>query len=243
MNRSPLLIFILLFTINYSLAKSVSDSTRASVWVVTPRLNSAGYFPFTGALLNHNTNFDLNMVYQNKTFGFLAFKSFDLQDSRSAINYLQSALFKQVEIGKSVTLGFYAGYLFSQTQAFRDKKDSDCFGAFSIYWNVNQNLRIENIALLNDVSVQRKIVNRLSVLYTLKKFRLDLSAHERFVPETGNTSTSAAFALLLPRVALTNYLAVQSTITYQTYLTRERPDFALQNGFLFSVSFPLNFSL
>lgn len=222
-------------------ANLLSDSTARSTISITPRLNSAGYFPFTGALLNHHTNVDLNIVYQNKIFGFLAFKSVDFEESQSPVNYLQSALFKQLKIKESLSITIYAGYLFSQTQAFRDEKDSDYFGAFGTYWDVNKNLRIENIALLNDVSVQFKIVNRLSILYTFQKFRFDFSLHERYVPETKNSTTSTAFAINLPRIMLARHLSALSTITYQTYITPERPAYALKNGFLFSLSFPMNF--
>ena len=224
------------------LAESKKDSTRISSLTIVPRLNSAGYFPFTGALLNHNTNFDVNFVYQNQAFGFLLFKSLDLKESKSAINYLQTALFKQFSASKTISFGVYAGYVFSQTQAFRDKRDSDYFGAMTFYWNLNPRLRLENIALYSDITIQQKIVNRLLLFYTINDFRFDLSIHERVVFETLNWSTTAVLGVNFPKLKLTEHLSAQTTITYQNYLTNARPDFALKNGFLFSLSFPLKYN-
>ena len=41
-------------------AQTPADSTRpAKTFIVTPRFNSAGHFPFSGAFINHNINFDV----------------------------------------------------------------------------------------------------------------------------------------------------------------------------------------
>jgi len=242
MLRSLLIIVLFVFVAKDVLGQSKKDSTRFSSLTIVPRLNSAGYFPFTGALLNHNTNFDVNFVYQNKAYGFLLFKSFDLQEKKSAINYLQTALFKQVSAGKAITFGVYLGYVFSQTQTFRDKSDSDYFGAMTIYWDINPRFRLENITLYSDITIQQKIINRLLLLYTFNDFRFDFSIHERAVFETSQWSTSVALAVNFPKLKLTKHLSAQTTVTYQNYLTKARPDFALKNGFLFSLSFPLKYN-
>src|SRR6478736_9479617 len=113
MHRFLLNISLCLF-ISMNVHGQAKDSTRYSSLFVNPRLNSAGYFPFTGALLNHNTNFDVNIVYQNKWFGYLLFKSVDLEEKESPINYLQTALFKNISINKKVSLRAFFGYLFAQ---------------------------------------------------------------------------------------------------------------------------------
>jgi hypothetical protein len=237
-----LLIIVLCPFITLEVHGQSKDSTQYSSLTIVPRLNSAGYFPFTGALLNHNTNFDINIVYQNKYFGYLLFKSVDLEEKESPINYLQTALFKHFPLSKSLSVRTYLGYLFSQTQSFRDRGDLDYFGAATLYWNITPRLRFENIALFTDVSTQPKLVNRLLLLYTLKDFRFDFSLHERMAFETNHYSTTAVLAVKFPELKLTGRLSAQTTISYQNYLTKVRPDFALNNGFLFSLSFPVKYN-
>ncbi|HEY5822760.1 MAG TPA: hypothetical protein VIT44_00250 [Cyclobacteriaceae bacterium] len=242
MLRYLLIIVMCIILATHLQGQSKKDTTQLSSVIIVPRLNSAGYFPFTGALLNHNTNFDVNFVYEHQAFGLLLFKSVDLQEKKSPINYLQTALFKHFPVGKTTSLRVFFGYVFSQTQAFRDEKDSDYFGAVTFYWDINSRLRLENIILYNDITIQQKIVNRLLLMYTLNDFRFDFSIHERIVFETAHWSTSAVWTVNFPKLKLTKHLAAQTTVAYQNYLTHNRPGFALKNGFLFSLSFPLQFN-
>ena len=229
---------LLFFTI-ISRGQSKKESLYPYTLSITPRINSAGYFPFTGAILNRNTNVDLNVIFQKRGYGFLAFKSLDLEDKKSDINYLQSAVFKQFRVSKTVQVGLFFGYLFSQISEFKDVVGSDYFGAWTVYWDINKKLRLENIMLITDVSTQQKIVNRILILYTVKKFRLNLSLHQREVPEINNFSASGSFGISLPKLKIVNKVSTQFTAAYQTYITANRPDFALKDGFLFSLAFPI----
>jgi hypothetical protein len=54
------------------LGQSQVDTTNKATFSILPRFNSMGHFPFTGALINHNLNFDLNIFYQKKPQVFLS---------------------------------------------------------------------------------------------------------------------------------------------------------------------------
>lgn len=224
---------------NAQIRTKKSDTLSSSVMIITPRFNSAGHFPFTGSLLNTNLNFDLNIFYERKHNGFFLFKSFDLVDAHSGVNYFQPGIFRKFEFGKKLQMRAFFGYLFSQTQEFRDK-DSDYYTAATVYWTINDNLKVENTALFFDLSQSEKLANRLLVTYFWKGFKMDLYVWHRW--ELGNQfhATSASLAIGLPKIKITNSLSIQNTISYQGYLSAEKPSYAMQKGLLVSIAFPLN---
>lgn len=118
--RIQLCLFVVLLA-----ARSISllgqDKQAKPTFLITPRLNSAGYFPFTGTYVNKNVNADINLFYEYKGNGFFLFKSQDLVDSHSIINYLQSGIFHTFNISPVFKLRAFFGYLFSQTNGFKDE--------------------------------------------------------------------------------------------------------------------------
>ena len=75
--------------------------------------------------------------------------------------------------------------------------------------------------------------------YQLKQFKFDLYVWQRVVFESNTYATSASLAINLPRIKLTDALYIQNTVSYQGYLTKEKPDWAMRNGLLVSVAFPI----
>jgi hypothetical protein len=221
------------------LGQSQVDTTNKATFSILPRFNSMGHFPFTGALINHNLNFDLNIFYQKKTAGFFIFKSFDLKDSHSIINYLQPGIFKQFTVSNSLSFNLYFGYIFAQTASFKDD-DSDYYTALSTNWKISKKLRLENTLLFSDLTIQKKMTNRLLLKYSLKAISFDFYLWQRSVFETGQQSTSIALALNFPKFRISEKIALQSTLSYLSYVSKIKPDFALQQGVLFSVGFPLD---
>jgi hypothetical protein len=217
---------------------SCQDSTRA-VFRITPRFNSAGHFPFTGSLLNTNLNFDLNFFYEANDYGFFVFKSVDLEDAHSYINYLQPGVFKKFELSPNLYMRAFVGYLFSQARRFKDK-DSDYYTAVTLYWSLNASLKIEHTALFFDLSQSIKLANRFLMFYTIKDFKIELFVWNRWEFEKQFTATSASLALNFPALKIFRSVSMLNTISYQGYLSSVKPDFALQKGLLISVAFPIN---
>lgn len=221
--------------------KKQTDSVPETVLIITPRLNSAGHFPFTGSLLNTHVNADLNIFYERRRTGFFLFKSVDLVDVHSGVNYFQPGIFRKFEWGSRWQMRAFVGYLFTQTQGFRDD-DSDYYTAAAVYWTVNENLKVENTALFFDLSQSKKLANRLLISYFWKGFKLDLYVWHRWEWARSSHATSASVAIGLPKIKITNKLAIQNTVSYQGYLSAEKPSYAMQQGLLVSVAFPINAS-
>lgn len=219
----------------------VRDTTVKTTFVITPRLNSTGHFPFTGSLINHNLNADLNIFMERKGLGFFLFKSHDLQESHSIVNYLQPGVFASARLNKSLKARVFFGYLFSQVDSFCDP-DSDYYTALALYWQPAKGLRIENTALFYDLSQQVKFANRLLLSWQLKKIKLDLYMWQRVVLAENNHATSAMVAFTLPPLKLSKSVSLLFTSSYQRYLTENKPSFALSDGFLFSLSAPIDLS-
>lgn len=214
------------------------DSVVTRHFSVTPRFNSSGHFPYSGALINRNINFDVNLYYENRGYGFFVFKSWDLEDRHSIVNYLQPGIFKKIKFSPSFQLGVFFGYLFSQTTGFRDE-DSDYYTAAVAYWMLTENLKLENTALFFDLTQSSKLANRFLLSWTIKSFRIDIYAWHRWVFEGAAHATSASLAVNLPRIRISEALSVQTTASYQGYLSEAKPDYAMRDGFLLTIGFPI----
>lgn len=210
-------------------------------FIITPRLNSAGHFPFSGALLNNHANVDINVFFEYHRYGFFIFKSHDLEDPHSYVNYLQPGVFKKFKFSPRFALGAFAGYIFSQTSGFADK-DSDFYGALVAYWTICEGLKLENTSLFFDLTQAEKLVNRFLLSYILEGFKVDFYVWHRMVLETEFHSTSASLALTFPGIKISEGFSVLSTVSYQGYLTDQKPDFAMLNGWLVTVAFPVTIS-
>lgn len=212
------------------------DSTKKATLVITPRINSTGHFPFTGSLLNHHLNADINIFYEQKALGFFIFKSQDLQE-KSFVNYFQPGVFATARLNNSLRARVFFGYLFSQAESFRDA-DSDYYTALSFYWNIAPHIRMENTSLFYDLQQQVKLANRLVVTWESDIIKLDLYLWHRIVVAESNHATSAMLALTFPKIKINKSASLFFTSSYQSYITTNRPGFALKDGFLFSVSMP-----
>jgi hypothetical protein len=214
-----------------------ADSSKKTTFVITPRINSTGHFPFTGSLLNHHINADINIFYEQKSLGFFLFKSQDLQE-KSFVNYFQPGLFATTRLNQSLRARVFVGYLFSQKESFRDA-DSDYYTALSFYWNVTPRLRVENTSLFYDLQQQAKLSDRLVVTWESYGIKLDVYLWHRIVMEENNHATSAMLSLTFPKIKINNTTSLLFSSSYQRYLTTYRPGFALKDGFLFSLSMPI----
>ncbi len=239
--RIPLLViaFLIPSSLLAQSKKAKKDSINQRTFIITPRINSAGHFPFSGALLNKNANVDLNIFYERKRYGFFIFQSVDLEDKRSFVNYLQPGVFKKFKMSESIQVGLFAGYIFSQANGFKDE-DSDYFSAAVVYWTIQPNLKFESTSLFFDFNHSTKLANRFLLSYSLKGFRFDSYLWYRAVFEQNTHALSASLALYPPKAKIAGNLYIQTSISYLGYLTDTKPNFALRDGFLFSVAFPLS---
>lgn len=200
-----------------------------------------GYFPFSGAYINKNFNVDVNVFYEDRIFGFFLFKSVDLEDKHSIVNYFQPGIFKKIQFNPNFKIRLFAGYVFSQTQGFRDKGDSDYYTAAVAYWTINDKWKLENTALFMDLTTNPKLANRFVLNYETNSFRFDMYVWERVVFRTGELSTSASLSANFPPIEIGKRVAIQNTISFQSYLTQSKPEFAMRRGVLWQVSVPIGY--
>lgn len=223
---------------NTGVTASPADSTKATL-LINPRLHSSGYFPFTGALLNRDPVFDINIFYEKKMFGFFVFQSIDLVDRHSYVNYLQPGIFATFKLDPKFRVRAFFGYIFSQAQSFKDP-DSDYYAATSFYWDLSKHLRFENTLLYYDYNIQDKIANRFLVGWTSAKLKADFFLWYRKVFAENQGAVSASIALTYPIAKLSNRTTIQLTGAYMWYVTDYKPSFALNDGFIFTVAVPVN---
>src|SRR5690606_37202359 len=100
-----------------------------------------------------------------------------------------------------------------------------------------------NTALFLDLTKSAKLANRLLLTWQVRTFKIDLYVWQRLVFEDGSHPTSASVAVNFPTINLSKSLAIQNTVSYQGYLTDDKPGFARQDGFLLSIAFPFNAQL
>lgn len=215
------------------------DSVRTRMeWALTPRLNSAGHFPFTGSLVNRNINADINIFAETRRWGFFLFKSHDLQEKNSLINYLQPGIFGNASVSDHIRLRFFVGYIFSQAHSFRDP-DSDYYAAPVVYWTISQRLKLENCLLVYDIKKNAKMANRFVMFWNTGKVRIDFYLWHRADFDNQHYATSAGLAINSPPVSLAETVKVMITGSYQGYVSETKPAYALRDGFVLSLAFPV----
>ena len=220
-------------------AQGNRDSTRSN-WAIIPRMHSAGYFPFTGALLNHNPVADVNVFFERKSWGFFVFQSVDLKDGQSYANYLQPGLFATKMLRPNMRLRAFVGYVFGQTTGFCDD-DSDYYVAGQLNWTMPGNFRVENTLLFYDLTIGKKLANRFLVEWSPGKFRAGLYVWQRTELEKQFNSTSAALTVTFPIIKVTQKFSIEFSSSYMGYLSESKPSYALQRGAFFTLAVPLQF--
>lgn len=105
-------------------ATVIDSSGNRMGWEIVSRLNSAGHFPFTGSIVNRHVNADINIALEYQRWGLFLFKSHDLEQRDSPVNYFQPGVFRSISITPDIDVRFFFGYVFSQASSFRDP-DSD----------------------------------------------------------------------------------------------------------------------
>ena len=237
------IIVIVLVTICLVEARAQQDTVKTKTTLqIYPRLHSAGYFPFTGALLNHSPVADVNIFYERKALGFFIFQSFDIKDRHSYANYFQPGVFATLKLHPTLRVRGFFGYIFSQTRSFRDPGDSDYYAAASVYWDPAKHLSIQNTLLFYDYNINRKLANRLLISCSYEKFKADFFLWNRLVMAEKRQAVSASIALTFPiiKVGEKQKTSIQLTSAYMWYLTSYKPAFALDQGFIFTLGVPVN---
>ena len=211
---------------------------------ITPKLHSAGYFQYSGALFNYHPNIELNVTVNYKRLGAFITKYHDFVDSHSPVNYTTVGLYGSVQIGQRVKVTPYAGYFFSQKHSFMDK-GSDMWAGLVIRLTISKSIWIENTSLVSNLlhhMAAMALANRLNAALMIGKFRLDTYAwysHSMHSPLNG---ISTGFAITSPEWALSHTVSMKVQVSFLQQVTHEWPAGAYERGLLASLIVPIKCS-
>ena len=211
---------------------------------ITPKLHSAGYFQYSGALFNYHPNIELNVTVDYKRLGAFITKYHDFVDSHSPVNYTTVGLYGSVEIGPQVKVTPYAGYFFAQKHSFMDKA-SDLWGGLVIRLTISENFWIENTTLVSSLlhhTATTSFANRLNVALMVGKFRLDSYAWYAHSMHTTLHGASTGLAVTSPKWVLSQTVSIKAQVTLLQQITQDRPVGAYEHGLIVSLIVPIECS-
>jgi hypothetical protein len=226
------------------LAQNKKSHQDAYTFEIVPSLHTTGHFQYTGAYVNNHLNADIQAYYERQGVGFLAFKSLDFVDAHTAINYLQIGAIKKWRVNKKVVIMPYVGYLFVQSEGFRDR-DSDFWSAIKVEYKLNDQLTIENTMLLLNVvktELGSSFNNRFKASVVLGQFEFEIYLWYKRNFDNAFKFVSGSTKILFPKIKIHPRFYIRNALAIQSYLSNEKPSFAQQRGILFSTTFPLDFS-
>jgi hypothetical protein len=208
---------------------------------ITPKLHSAGYFQYSGALFNYHPNIELNVTVNCKQFGAFITKYYDLIDSHSPVNYTTVGIYRTVQINPQVKVTPYAGYFFAQKHSLMDK-GSDLWAGLVTRLTISENIWVENTTLVGNLlhhSASMSVANRLNATLMIRTFRLDTYAWYAHSMHTALHGISTGLALTSPEWALSHTVSLKAQVTFLQQITQERPAGAYERGVLVSLIVPI----
>ena len=211
---------------------------------ITPKLHSAGYFQYSGALFNYHPNIELNVTANYKQVGAFITKYHDFVDSHSPVNYTTVGLYGSVYISPQVKVTPYAGYFLAQKHSFMDKA-SDMWAGLVIRLTISENIWLENTTLVSNLlhhTATMGLANRLNATLIIRKFRLDTYAWYAHSMHTALHGASTGFAVTSPAWALSQAVSMKAQVTVLQQITQERPAGAYERGVLVSLIVPIECS-
>jgi len=211
---------------------------------ITPKLNSAGYFQYSGALFNYHPNIELNVTVNYRRLGAFITKYHDFVDSHSPVNYTTVGLYGSVQISQRVKVTPYAGYFFAQKHSFMDKA-SDLWAGLVIRLTISKSIWIENTTLVSNLlhhTSAMALANRLNATLMIRKFRLDTYAWYTHSMHTPLHGVSTSFAVTSPEWAVSHTVSVKVQVSFLQQITHEWPAGAYERGLLVSLIVPIKCS-
>ena len=238
-----LLLLSLPFTGMRSLAQhtvSKADDQSYSL-VLTPKLHSAGHFPYSGSYINRNLNAELGLSYEGSMIGGFISKNIDLVDAHSSLNYATVGLFKSINLNRSIVLTPYLGYFFGQANSLMDT-GSDSWAAVVVKFTVNKWFLIENTSLVSNLlqhAAGTSLANRLNVRVTIKGFRFDSFTWYSHVFKQEPHFVSGGFSITTPDWKINDNISVKTQVAMLQQLSLEKPASAKKRGLVVSLIVPI----
>jgi hypothetical protein len=161
---------------------------QSSAWLLNSQLHSAGLFLASGEISNWHPSFDMYFAYDRKTWGLQAFKSFDLVDHTTDINYAIVVVDRHFRIGKSIVFTPNIGFEFVQNNTLADK-GSDVTVILNTAIKLTQNFALNYEAIFQNavITSNHNLTSRLRMMLSGKY--IDITGFIWYRNEMFNSST------------------------------------------------------
>lgn len=205
---------------------------------VVTRINSASMFYFTGVAWDNHPTFDVKFTYENKGWGGLFFKSFELNGQNTAINYALVVLHKRFFLGKRWMVSPQIGAQLNQYGSLVDES-SDFLINLAVSYKLNQNFTIGNDAVFQNLVLtgRENWTNRLKLTFQQSKFMASAILWDRNEVFNNPGYTNGGIELGYNGIKLSQtmhlLLGFQSVAVFQADTPRK-------SGVLFSVGVGMN---
>ena len=145
---------------------SLSKKKKDGQLTISTRINTASMFYFTGVAWDNNPTFDIKFAYENKGWGGMFFKSFELKGEATAINYALIVLHKRFYLGKKWTVSPQIGAQINQYGSLVDKS-SDFLVNLAITYKLNKRFTVGSDVLFQNLVLtgRENWTNRLKLTY------------------------------------------------------------------------------
>jgi hypothetical protein len=155
--------------------KSYTDSARYSPvqpvnWSLSSQLHSASFYFFTGMVDQPDQSFDMLYIYDNNGWGWIVYKSFDLLNHNTGVNYAIVAVHKHFKINENLRLTPNVGMNLNQNWSVADRGSDLMFDLvadyrLSKYFSISNDAIFQNMAITKD----HNWTNRLKLSFNKNK--------------------------------------------------------------------------
>ena len=180
-------VFLLIFAFNpaagaadHTFSDTLSARKNSGKFTLTNLFNTGSMFYFTGVVSDDKPSFDTKLVYDNKGWGGLIFKSFELMQHNPGINYALIVLNKRFQIGKRFLISPQIGVQLNQIGNIAGA-GSDYLTNLTIAYKLTRYFTISNDAVMQNLILTNKAnwTNRFKLSYQQASVNISASLWDR----------------------------------------------------------------
>lgn len=219
-----------------------ADSTRSlppSRVRITSRLHSLGFFSYSGRVVSNNPAYDFNLTWERKNWGALVFKAQDLRDHRTSNNFALAMVYRNLALGKKLTITPYLGAVLDQSRSVADR-GSDFAFILNIRWSVTRHFTIDQSILVSNLALERRsldCVSRIRFLYSQKHIDLGTWLWHNNRIFDNSEYFSAAANMAFNRIHVSDWLDLGAGVTAFSMLRTSDPGtYPLRKGLNFTLT-------
>ena len=220
-----------------TLTSKVEQKEQVASWSLTSAFHSASLYFFSGSVDQSNPSFDALFIYDRKTWGAFFYKSLDLLDHTTGVNYAMLGVHKIFLVGTKWSFVPTLGGELNQNYTPADK-GSDFIFDLAISYKISVHLTISNDALFQNLIITKDYnwTNRLKLSYQQQDFNVSalLWQRSRAFNNAGYLSTGLDISYNIIKFSHTSNIFVGASNIYML-----QSDASRANGFMFNLGLNL----